>query len=98
MQFVLNAYFLGFFTNIRPTVEIYPMGKAISKLMHVQSVLTPFLKISEGRQEHLALGYPSIGKRTLPREKLYSNYRHPGILQTIHKIMQNALKYRPNHY
>lgn len=70
MKFVLNAYFLGFLTYIRPMVEIYPMEKAIPKLMHVQSVLTPFLRISEGLQEHLALGYPSTGKRILPKEKL----------------------------
>lgn len=92
MKFVLNAYFLGFLTYTKPTVEIYTIGKAISKLMYVQSILTPFLRISEGLQKHLALGYLSTGKRTLPKEKLYSNYHHRGILLTMHMIMKNALK------
>lgn len=98
MNFVSNAYFGGFFAFIRPTAEIYPMGKEIFKVMHVQSVLTPFFKTSEGLQEHSALGYPSAGERTLPKEKLYSNYGHLGILQTIHMIMKNILKYCLNHY
>lgn len=98
MKFVLNACFLGFLTYIKPTVEICTIGKAFSKLMYVQSILIPILRISEGLQKHLALGYPSIGKRALPKEKLFSNYHHPGILQTMHMIMKNALKYHPNHY
>lgn len=98
MKFVLNAYFLGFLTYIKPTVEIYTLGKAISKLMYLQRIPPPILRISEGIQKYLALGYPSIGKRTLPKEKLYSNYHHPGILQTMHMIIKNALKYHPNHY
>lgn len=67
MNFVLNAYFLGFLAFIRATVEINPMGKEIVKVMHVQSVLIPFLKISEGFQEHSALGYPLLGREPCPK-------------------------------
>lgn len=89
-EFVLNVYFLGFLTYIKPTVEMYTIGKAIFKLTYVQSILTPILRISEGLQKHLALGYPSIGRRILPKEKLYSNYHHPGILETMHMIIKNV--------
>jgi len=56
-MFVLNAYFLRFLTYIRPSVEINPVGKAISKLVCVQTVPSLFLRISGVLQEHLALDY-----------------------------------------
>lgn len=77
-------------------LEFIPWGSNLQAILCTKYPKSIFEEFG-GTSGTFSYRLSSHREENLAQEELYSNYHHPGILQTIHMIVKNVFKHCPKH-